>query len=193
MRLAPSPKRRPEKEAMSQLNENHISDEDVRLARICHLERPLKAYGASPRYIRSAYVSSLIISTTTTILSILLLIAGHVAQWPDSLTLNVAGVFVFVVGGAFGLTAGPDARKLRLIVCEAGLLEVRKVFKYNRVTHVMYYKYVKKIKKSYFSRNMYYVTDGGGNPFVISASYYQDADDLLALIREQLARAGKQV
>ena len=177
---------------MSQLNEHSLSDEDIQLTRICHLEHPLKVYRASPRYVRSAYTSGLLFSTVTTLSFIWLLIAGHVAQWPDSLGFDILGAFMFVVGGAFGLTAGPDARRMYLIVCETGLLQVRKLFKYNRTVRVIYYKSVHVIQRSYFKQDTYYIKLRWYESFAISPAYYQEADELLALVREQLAKGEKQ-
>ncbi len=177
---------------MSQLNYPSISDEDVQLVKICHLDHPLKVYRASARYVRSVYISGLIILTVTILSSTLLLISGRATQWPDPLIFDILGAFVFVFGGTIGLTAGPGARRMYLIVCETGLIQVRKRFKHNRTVRVIYFKNVIAVKKSLFNQNKYYIKLRGYESFAISASYYQDADELLALIREQLAKVESQ-
>jgi hypothetical protein len=108
---------------MSQLGARSISDEDAQLLRACHLGQYQQVYSISPRYFRFECVSSLFLRIVAITSSIGIKLFGDSTGWPLSLPIYIIGVFVFLVGILVGLTTAPDARKLRLIVCETGMLQ----------------------------------------------------------------------
>jgi len=119
--------------------------------------------------------------------SIALKLFGDSIGWPLSLPIYIVGVFVFLVGILVGLTIVPDARKLRLIVCETGMLQVTGAYGHTRV-RIMYWKDIQTIQPLL---NEYHIKDGRNRPIVISAFIYQNGDELLVFIRERIAEVGR--
>ena len=69
---------------------------------------------------------------------------------------------------------------MRVIVCEQGLLQVRKIIRRNRV-EVVRWNNILAIKRD-FLRN-YYIVPRGGEALTLFA--YQNSDELVALIRQR--------
>lgn len=168
---------------MSQSIESQISDKDGRWINTYHLGHPLKIYRPSSRYVRFESLSGLIIALLAWPLSIVLVLTEKGASWSTSLPVYLSGVFLFFIG-VIGLTVMLDTRKLHLIVCETGLLEVTSLFGY-RHARIIYWENVKTLQKWFFDE--YRLKGGKGQSIAISTFIYQNGEELLTFVRERIA------
>jgi|SRR5579883_46099 len=168
---------------MPQSLEDEISAKDIQWISTYHLGHPLRVYRLSRSYIRFEGVSGLIITFIALPLSIALILTEKSADLSASLPSYLSGIFLFIVG-LVGLTMISNARKLRLIVCEFGLLEVTGIFGYH-CGRIIYWDNVRRLQRGFF--NEYRVIAERGKSIVVSAFIYQDGDELLAFIQEKIA------
>ncbi len=90
------------------------------------------------------------------------------------------GYIRFLRGGVFYGIMARQARGMRVIVCEQGLLQVRKIIRRNRV-EVVRWNNILAIKRDVF-RSYYIVQQGKG---ALTLTLYQNIDELVELIRQR--------
>lgn len=174
---------------MPQILESQFSDADYRLIERKKLGAPLKVYRLSRRYFLLECALGFTVSLTALFPAVLLTFNYFLTDWPHPLLLTILGLCLFFIGGVVGITTIPGARKSRLLVCEMGMLWVTRTVGYHRV-RVIHWKNILTIRK--LPLNEYEVADSNGRSIVISAFMYQHGEQLLAYVREQVAKGERQ-
>src|SRR5216683_650125 len=93
-------------------------------------------------------------------------------------------LYALFQGGVFYSIMARQARSMRVIVCEQGLLQVRKIIRRNRV-EVVRWNNILAIKRDVF-RSYYIVQQGKG---ALTLTLYQKVDELVELIRQRSGEA----
>lgn len=114
----------------------------------------------------------------------------YIPDWLSLTPLWIGLICMSFMGGVNLFASRRDGRKVRLIVCEAGVLMVRKISWGYRV-QVISWKDIQ-IQQSPFKRDAWRIIHCGQAPLgvfaaAISAADYQDGDELIAFIRERTA------
>ncbi|SRR5579871_899244 len=166
---------------------SQLSDEDHQLIEINQLGIPSDIYNLKPGPIRILYGITLFlfvigtIMLTSTIFSIF--VGWHKTRAGGNLvaamliSLSVLSLLI----GLFLLRIGiPNTRSERLVVCEQGLLLIKKKI---RSTHVeaLHWSDILAIKRDLL--RIHYIVTLGGKAFSLFA--YQNADELVDLIRRR--------
>lgn len=166
---------------------NTFSSEDYQLSGVNQLGMPLDVYRLKPGSIRFPRIAGLLIFITG-IVSLVLRLTPTPHPYPDSPFQDLFQSFydMFVGGVLYGLTAR-QAQSMRVIVCEHGLLQIRKIIRRNRV-EVVHWKDILAIDESGGSGYSISYRDDSRQPFprasLTLTGNYQQLDELVALITE---------
>src|SRR5216683_3337994 len=169
--------RPPRKEVSLMLHSigRQLSDEDYQLSEVNQLGTPLDIYRLKPGYIRFLRITGLLIFI--------------ISQIPDRQSGSIffalpGSLYALFQGGVFYSIMARQARSMRVIVCEQGLLQVRKIIRRNRV-EVVRWNNILAIKRDVF-RSYYIVQQGKG---ALTLTLYQKVDELVELIRQRSGEA----
>ena len=167
--------------------QTQLSNEDAQLSELNQLGRPLDIYRIRPGYIRFLYGSGLcfIILGGILLASIIarIIIGMPNAYSNDVLTavpLVIVSIGVLLCGFVVLGIALPSIRSERVLMCEQGLLQIKKRLRSNYVEAVRWND-ILAIKRGAFSS--YYILRRGKT--ALSLAFYQKADELVELIRQQ--------
>jgi hypothetical protein len=162
------------------LTANKLSNEDYQLSEVNQLGSPLDIYRLKPGYIRFLRITGLLIFIIG-VVSLVFIISQIPDRQSGSIFFALPGsLYALFQGGVFYSIMARQARSMRVIVCEQGLLQVRKIIRRNRV-EVVRWNNILAIKRD-FLRN-YYIVPRGGVALTLFA--YQNIDELVALIRQR--------
>jgi hypothetical protein len=165
---------------MMMLTTNKLSDEDYQLSEVNQLGTPLDIYRLKPGYIRFLRITGLLIFIIG-IVSLVFIISQVPDRQSGSIFFALPGsLYALFQGGVFYGIMVRQARSMRVIVCEQGLLQVKKMIRRNNV-EVVRWNNILAIKRD-FLRN-YYIVPRGGEALTLFA--YQNIDELVALIRRR--------
>ncbi len=162
---------------------SQLSDEDYQLSEVNQLGTPLDIYRLKPGYIRFLRITGLLIFIIGIIgvVSLVFIISQVPDRQPDSIFFALPGsLYALFQGGVFYGIMARQARGMRVIVCEQGLLQVRKIIRRNRV-EVVRWNNILAIKRDVF-RSYYIVQQGKG---ALTLTLYQNIDELVELIRQR--------
>lgn len=114
---------------MSQAKRNSLSEQDARLLQTSHLGHLLKVYRASRRSVIVQRIAGLSVACMAFVGAIIVIIFiespfGSSSPVPFFLLSSV----LFGLAIATGVTAIPNTQKVRLLVCEKGMLQVTRSF-----------------------------------------------------------------
>ncbi|HLG74986.1 MAG TPA: hypothetical protein VKX46_01155 [Ktedonobacteraceae bacterium] len=164
------------------ITESKLSDEDYHLIGINQLGRPLDVYRLKFGFIRFLRISSLCIFSIGLISLILTLgltfkhTVSQIYIIPDLL----GSFYALFQGGIFYGIIVRQALSTHVIICEDGLLQIKKMIWRNRV-EVVRWNQVRAIKRGAFG--IYYLVLRGREAIMFMA--YQHIDELLALIKQR--------
>jgi hypothetical protein len=159
---------------------SQLSDEDYQLSEVNQLGTPLDIYRLKPGYIRFLRITGLLIFIIG-VVSLVFIISQVPDRQPDSIFFALPGsLYALFQGGVFYSIMARQARSMRVIVCEKGLLQVRKIIRRNKV-EVMRWNDIRAIKRDVF-RSYYIVQQGKG---ALTLTLYQKVDELVELIKQR--------
>jgi len=181
--------RPPRKEVSLMLHSigSQSSDGDAQLIELNQLGSLLDIYRMKPGYISFLYGGGLCLIVVGVVLLIFIItrIAIGFPSTDPNAYLEAVPLIIALLGVLlFGLiTLGialPEARSERVLLCEHGLLQVKK---HLRSTHVeaAHWNDIRAIKRDVF-RSYYIVQQGKG---ALTLTLYQKVDELVALIRQR--------
>lgn len=160
---------------------SNFSDEDYILSEANQLGRPLDVYWMKPSFIRFLRISSLLIFSIGMVCLVLLisLTLKERDLQPDFFFLELLGsLYALILGGVmYGITVR-QVQSMRVIVCEAGLLQVRKIIWRNHI-EVVRWNEIQALKRDIL-RN-YYLVRQGKEAFTFNS--YQHIDRLIEFVR----------
>lgn len=171
--------------------EDQFSDEDARLSEANQLGIPQRVYRLKPGYIRFLRITGLLIFSVGVVtlgFSIYLALSSGTDLWSSSLFPTVLGsLYALFHGGVFYGIMARRAWSMRVIICEHGLLQVRKMVRRNSI-EVMRWNDILTVKKAFLSRDYFiiYQDDKRQLPATLTlSSSYQHFDELMAVIRQR--------
>ena len=160
-----------------------ISNEDYQLSVVHQLGSLLEIYRLKPGYIRFLRITGLIIFVIG-IFSLFFALIPRPNTPLDPITPALfASLYAIILGGVFYSIMTWQALSMRVIICESGLLQIKKIFRRNKV-EVVRWKDILTIRKEFLSQGCFITyRDVRFKSLTISSSY-QDARDLVVLIRQ---------
>jgi hypothetical protein len=169
---------------MSQSEGSNLSIEDYQLIEANQLGIPLGVYRLKPGYIRLFHWGGLLTFVISAALLITVIITGLMKDLQFSVLFSpFVIVFSGLLGGWFFLRVGaPQVRSMHVIVCEHGLLQIERKLGKNHVEAV-HWQDILALRKLPISQE-YFITRQGGKALTLT-NFYQDIDELVALIRQR--------
>ncbi len=162
---------------------NMISNEDYQLSVVYQLGSPLEIYRLKPGYIRFLRITGLTIFVIGIFSLFFALIPRPNTPLGPITPALFASLYAIILGGVFYSIITWQALRMRVIVCESGLLQIKKIFRRNKV-EVVRWKDILTIRKEVLSQGCFITyRDVRFKSLTISSSY-QDARDLVVLIRQ---------
>lgn len=166
----------------------NLTDEDYQLIEANQLGTSLNVYRLNLGSLRFHRIVGTIIFFMGAI-SLILILGLYITRRSadssmDLVTPLMGSLYALLQGGIFYRITTRQALSCRIIVCEHGLLQIRKIIRKNRVD-VVYWQDIPPIKKTFGSGNysFYYIKEGKSTQFILDRSY-QDFDELIELIRQ---------
>jgi len=180
-----------EKHFMIPTTERWFSDEDIQLIETHQLGTPQGVYRLKSGAIRFQRITGLLIFSVgivTLVFSIYLALTSGTDFWSGSLFPAVLGsLYALFHGGVFYSIMTRRARSMRVIICEQGLLQVRKMVRRNSI-EVMRWNDILTVKKEFLSRDYFIIYQDDKRqlptPLTLSSSY-QHLDELVTVIRQR--------
>lgn len=171
---------------MSITMENLLSSEDYLLVETNMLGAPLSVYTLKPGYIRfmrGVGLSIFLIGVVALVFALVSFFRFKSDNQFDLLILTLLpALYAIFQGGVIYRIEVNRARRMRVIICEQGLLYVTCRIKRDLVEAVSW-KNVLEIKKEFIGRS-YYLTRRGGMPITLSSNF-QNLNGLVAAIRKR--------
>ncbi len=170
---------------MSQSEGSTLSVDDYQRIEANQLGIPLGVYKLEQSYIRFIRrIGWLIFMTGIVVLSTAIIIGLIKGPANNQLAL----LFLPLLGGLYALFQGgviyriqvQRAQSERVIVCEQGLLQIKKRITSHR-SEVVRWEGIQTIREAFFSRD-YFIIRREGEALTLTR-YYHDLDELIALIR----------
>ncbi len=162
---------------------SQLSDEDYQLSEVNQLGMPLDIYRLKPGPIRFLYGGGLFLLVLGVAVLALVITGWHKAPTVDDsvVVLLVTIAVGSLLSGLFilGITL-LDTRSERVLLCEHGLLQVKKHLGSTHV-EVVRWNDIQAIKRDGF-RSYYIVQQGKG---ALTLTLYQKVDELVELIRQR--------
>jgi hypothetical protein len=167
--------------------QTQLSDEDAQLIKLNQLGNLLDIYRMKPGYISFLYGGGLcfIVVGVVMLIFIITRIAIGFPNTDPNAYLEAVPLIILSLGvllcGLIALgIALPEARSERVLLCEHGLLQVKK---HLRSTHVEVVRWndIQAIKRDVF-RSYYIVQQGKG---ALTLTLYQKVDELVELIKQR--------
>lgn len=166
--------------------ENQLSSEDYLLVETNMLGVPLSVFTLKPGYIRfmrRVGLSIFFIGVVALVFAIVSFFRFKSDNGFDSFVLAwLPALYAMFQGGLIYRIEVNRARRMRVIICEQGLLYVTHRIKRD-VVEVVRWKDVLDVKKEFIGKS-YYLARCGGMPITLSSNF-QNLDELVAAIREQ--------
>ena len=171
---------------MSITMENLLSDEDYLPVDKNMLGAPLGIYALKPSYIRFIRRVGRSIFWFGVIVLLIAIIGFFRGKSDDQFTLFLMTLlpasYAILKGSVFYRIEVNRARRMRVIICEQGLLYVTRKIKRD-VVETVCWKDVLEVKKELIGKS-YYLEHRGGMPITLSSNF-QNLDGLVAVIRER--------
>lgn len=174
--------------------ESQFSDEDIQLIKANQLGTPQRVYRLKSGAIRFQRITGqliFIVGVVTLGFSIYLALTSGTDLWSGSLFPTVLGsLYALFHGGVFYGIMTRRARSMRVIVCEQGLLQIRKMVRRNNI-EVMCWNDILTVKKAFLSRDYFIIYQDDKSPLPTSltlSSSYQHFDELVTIIRHEAER-----
>lgn len=179
---------------MSQNGKSEMAEEDYKLIEQYELGSYLAMYEISAQYICLIRILSMFLGAACIFVAAMWILIIGQPGWPLSLFIDSFGGLVILGGIGIGLLALPNTYKGRLTVCEAGIIRRTQLLRY-RDMQIIYWKnmriarsalnfiikdYLVQYRKNEARRN------NRSGAFGISSVVYQNGNELIALIEEQL-------
>ena len=169
---------------MSQSEGSKLSIEDYQHIEANQLGIPLGVYRLKPGYIRLFHWGGLLTFVISAALLITVIITGLMKDLQFSVLFSpFVIVFSGLLGGWFFPRVGaPQVWSMHVIVCEQGLLQIERKIGKNHVEAV-HWQDILAVRKLPISQE-YFITRRGGKALTLDI-FYQDIDELVALIRQR--------
>ena len=169
---------------MSQSEGSKLSIEDYELIEANQLGIPLGVYRLKPGYIRLIHRGGLFIFIIGVVFLGAVFIIGIMKDPEFSVLLSplLASLYLLIMGGFILTHRVPQVQSIRVIVCEQGLLQIESKIGKNHVEAV-HWQDILAIRKLPISQE-YFITRQGGKALTLT-NFYQDIDELVALIRQR--------
>jgi hypothetical protein len=175
---------------MSQSEGSKLSVEDYQRIEANQLGIPLGVYRLKPGYIRLIHRGGLF----TFIIGVVFLGAVFIIGIRKDLEFSVllspllASLYLLIMGGFILRIRVPQVQSMRVIVCEQGLLQIERKIGKNCVGAV-HWQDILAVRKLPTSQE-YAITRRGGKALTFT-NFYQDIDELVALIRLRSGKEGE--
>ncbi len=177
---------------MAQSSKSHLSEEDYHLMEVNHLGSSLRVYRLKPGFIFFLGAESLFLHIMAVLLSIgvALNIRQFFIKQPDPSVVAIIAVTIFgiFIAELYALILLPHQQKRHLIVCENGLLEVRKLIRKNLV-EIVYWAEMVELKSGVSFMLDYHIIHRGKKGVFTLFSSYQHYGDLIEVITERMREA----
>jgi len=171
---------------MSITIENLLSNEDYLLVEANMLGAALSVYTLKPGYIRFMRRVGLVIFFTGVVTLVFAIVSFFRFKSDNEFDLLILALlpalYAMFKGGLIYSIEVNRARRMRVIICEQGLLYVTRKFTRDLV-EVVRWKDVLEVKKEFIGKS-YYLTRRGGSPITFSSSF-ENLDELVETIRER--------
>ena len=170
---------------MSVMTGNLLSNEDYLLVVSNMLGAVLSVYTLKPGYIRFMRNVGLSIFFIGVVALVFAIVSFFRFKHDDDLELLVVllpALYAMFKGGLIYRIEVNRARRMRVILCEQGLLYVTRRIKRD-VVEVVSWKDVLDVKKEFIGKS-YYLARRRGMPITLSSSF-QNMDELVGVIRER--------
>ena len=171
---------------MSITMKNLLSNEDYLLVEANMLGSPLRVYTLRPNYIRFMGNVGLSIFFIGIIALVFAIVSYFRFKPGDGLEFFAFALlptlYAIFQGSLIYRTEVNRARRMRVILCEQGLLYISRKIRSDFVEAVRW-KDVFDVKKEFIGKS-YYLTRRGGLPITLSSSF-RNLDELVATIRER--------
>ena len=172
---------------MSQPIERQLSEEDYQLLEANHLGHPLSIYRLRVDYIRiirGLGLLLLVIGCVPPMIMITIVFLGLHKEQPDSVfylfILIVLSSFIFLMGLFILCVEVPRIRNQHLIICEQGLVEVRKRG-WSKQVKMIFWQDIVAIRKVINEYSISYQV----NNILILDTMYQSINTLIEMIRQR--------
>ncbi len=169
---------------MSQSEGSKLSIEDYQLIEANQLGIPLGVYRLKLGYIRLIHWGSLFIIIIGVVFLDAVFIIGIMKDPEFSVLVPplLASLFLLLMGGFILSIRVPQVQSMHVIVCEQGLLQIERKIGKNHVEAV-HWQDILAVRKLPISQE-YFITRQGGKALTLT-NFYQDIDELVALIRQR--------
>jgi len=170
---------------MSITTENLLSNEDYLLVEANMLGAPLSVYTLKPgfiRFMRNVGLSIFFIGVVALVFAIVSFLRFKPDNGFELFVLAwLPALYAMFKGGLIYRIEVNRARRMRVIICEQGLLYITRRVKRD-VVEVVRWKDVQEVKKEFIGKS-YFLTRRGGMPITLSSSF-QNMDGLVATIKD---------